>query len=330
MSRLLFALIALQAGCAGPRIPRRFDVEPQALLRKSDPVLLVHGMLAAGRRPSPGLTTFSPDIVRALSENGFDVWLPALPAIAPPVERAEVLLRDIDEVLRRTGAHAVHLIAHSQGGIDARIVLDDPRAAGKIRSLTTLSTPHAGTPMAEIALRLRGSLSETFIDRSARRIDESRGWPNARGQLRDTARALTPTAMSSFNLAHARAPVPLFSLAATPEPARDGACDGGAWPAPTRHGHRSLFMIIGGQMLDDAVGHESNDGFVPTRSQRFGIFLGCAPFDHAGWLHASRDGIDVLGFFVELARGLRELERTGDASAMDAHVGKLGALVGAH
>lgn len=318
------------AACAVAPVPRRFDVEPQG--GRGPPVVLVHGLLAAGSRPQPGFDTFGRRIVRALEDAGFSVWQPALPAIAPPEVRAPVLLRAIDEVLARSGARCVLLIAHSQGGVDARLVLDDPRALGKVCAVATLSTPHAGTPMAEVALHLHGSLSESFIDRTALHIDRSRGWPPVEGRLYETSLALTPEAMRAFDRAHPRAPVPFFSLAATPEPARDGACDDGLWPAPTRRGRRSLALVIGAQLLEErddpsADAPESNDGFIPTRSMRFGLFLGCAPFDHGGWLHADR-GADVPGFYVELARGLAEAGKTGDASVMRAHAARLAARLG--
>ena len=322
---LLGLLVA--AGCALRGPARRFDVEPAAFGRGSAPILLVHGLLITGFRPIAGMTTFDAAIVAALRADGFDVWLPALPAVAPPAARVDDLLRAIDEVRARTGAARVHVVAHSQAGIDARLLLDDPRAAGKVIAVVTLSSPHDGTPMAEVARRLRGSLAEAYINRAARRIDESRGWPSLEGRLRETTAALGPERMARFNAEHPSTPVPLFSIAATPAPAADGSCDGGAWPAPRRAGRWNGFMAIGSELLDEALGgHVANDGFVPTASQRFGTFLGCAPVDHMGWLQERATGFPASRFFVELARALRDLERTGDPAAFLAHGAALGRL----
>lgn len=51
----------------------------------------------------------------------------------------------------------VHIIAHSMGGLDARFLLspDNPgNMADRIVSLTTISTPHKGSPIADLVLTL--------------------------------------------------------------------------------------------------------------------------------------------------------------------------------
>jgi triacylglycerol lipase len=56
----------------------------------------------------------------------------------------------------------VHIIAHSMGGLDARFLLspDNPdNIANRITSLTTISTPHKGSPVADVIAELKGSIS---------------------------------------------------------------------------------------------------------------------------------------------------------------------------
>lgn len=327
--RALLLLLALLGGCAHVGPPRAFDAEPARLARLSAPILLVHGIMLVGTRVHLGLTSFDRKIIAALEVDGFDVFLPALPAIAPPQDRADYLRRAIDDVLRRTGAARVHVIAHSQAGVDVRLLLDDPRVVGKIASVVTLASPHHGTPLAEVMLELRGSLGESLLDRVALRIDASRGWPEREGRLYETATALTPRAMAEFDERHPTRDVPLYSLAGTPELARDGACDGGLWPPPTKKGRRSVAMAVAGMIFDQRTAHDAhlnNDGIVPTASARWGTFLGCVPVDHAAWLHVSRGGIDVRALYLELARGLRDVERSGP-DAMAAHVPALARIV---
>lgn len=60
----------------------------------------------------------------------------------------------------------VHIIGHSTGGLDARVLLsrDAPLTGlreldslrARVRSLVTVSTPHHGTPLAEMLLRIEG------------------------------------------------------------------------------------------------------------------------------------------------------------------------------
>ena len=327
--RALLLVLGLLGGCAHVTAPRAFDAEPARLARLSAPILLVHGILLVGTRVHLGLTSFDRKIIDALELDGFDVFLPALPAIAPPRERAEYLRSAIEDVLHRTGAARVHVIAHSQAGIDVRVLLDDPRAVGKIASVVTLASPHHGTPLAEVMRELRGSLGESLLDRVALRIDASRGWPQREGRLYDTASALTPRAMAEFDDRHPAGNVPLYSLAGTPELARDGACDGGLWPPPTKTGRRSLAMAVAGMIFDQRTPHDAhlnNDGIVPTASARWGTFLGCVPVDHAGWLHVARGGIDVRALYLEIARALRDVERSGP-DVMITHVPALARIV---
>lgn len=62
----------------------------------------------------------------------------------------------IPEVARKFGANHVNIVAHSKGGLDVRkfLTLIKPGTLG-VYSLTTLSTPHAGSPGADYQLDAR-------------------------------------------------------------------------------------------------------------------------------------------------------------------------------
>ncbi|HNS95688.1 MAG TPA: hypothetical protein PLJ27_08360 [Polyangiaceae bacterium] len=78
--------------------------------------------------------------------------------------RGRKLVQVIDETY--DGHGAIHLVGHSTGGLDARLVasptmnvsgaLTTPRWAGAIRSVTTMNTPHFGTPLASFFATLSG------------------------------------------------------------------------------------------------------------------------------------------------------------------------------
>ncbi len=74
-----------------------------------------------------------------------------VPSIASVARRARVLAREIDCAFP---GEPVHIIGHSMGGLDARLLLNDPAWAGRVRSLSTLGTPHLGSALADLA-RLR-------------------------------------------------------------------------------------------------------------------------------------------------------------------------------
>jgi pimeloyl-ACP methyl ester carboxylesterase len=64
------------------------------------------------------------------------------------------------------GDGPLHLIGHSSGGLDVRLLtapgvalptdVDVERVAGRVRSVVTISTPHHGTPLASFFTTLRG------------------------------------------------------------------------------------------------------------------------------------------------------------------------------
>src|SRR5690606_21994510 len=53
---------------------------------------------------------------------------------------------------------AVNLFAHSMGGLDSRFLISSLGYGDRVASLTTLSTPHRGTAVADMALGLTESL----------------------------------------------------------------------------------------------------------------------------------------------------------------------------
>ena len=76
---------------------------------------------------------------------------PLLPPLASAEERARILA---DKIAQAFPSGAIHIIAHSMAGLDSRIVIGANRnglsAPGRIASLTTLSTPHRGSPVADL------------------------------------------------------------------------------------------------------------------------------------------------------------------------------------
>lgn len=74
------------------------------------------------------------------------------------VLRAGQLKAKVEQVLAQTGAEKVHIIAHSMGGLDARMMIVDLGMADTVASLTTIGTPHLGTVLADRVLGFGGKL----------------------------------------------------------------------------------------------------------------------------------------------------------------------------
>ncbi len=91
-----------------------------------------------------------------LISKGYSVFHSNVPWAASVNQRAAELLRNIESAMEIAGKEKVNIIAHSMGGLDARHMLFNFREGKKIHdkvaSLTTISTPHHGTPFADWGL----------------------------------------------------------------------------------------------------------------------------------------------------------------------------------
>ncbi len=103
------------------------------------PIVLAHGAL--------GMESYGPleywfGIVSALEDAGNDVHVTQVSAIHSSTVRGEQLLEQVEAILIITGKDKVHLIGHSQGGLDARYVAGV--RPDLVASVTTVGSPHKG------------------------------------------------------------------------------------------------------------------------------------------------------------------------------------------
>jgi len=88
-----------------------------------------------------------------LKAKGYEAFHSRVSWAAAVDQRAEDLRKNVEKILEETGQDKVNIIAHSMGGLDARHMLFNDRDRGKIHeriaSLTTVSTPHKGSPFAD-------------------------------------------------------------------------------------------------------------------------------------------------------------------------------------
>ena len=139
------------------------------------PIVLVHGIarfdiLAVIIRdklnlPDDGHKDYFKGIRNHLEENGFTVSAPNLDFSGSIDLRAEELSKHVNEVLQRTGNQKVHIIAHSMGGLDARHMIVDKGMADRVATLTTIGTPHLGTPVADRIAQPGGAALVQALDR---------------------------------------------------------------------------------------------------------------------------------------------------------------------
>ncbi|MFO0865908.1 MAG: hypothetical protein U0744_14870 [Gemmataceae bacterium] len=94
--------------------------------------------------------SYFPGIVDGLAKAGNRVLIPALSPTGPIADRAMQLKRFL---LGSEVKGPYHIIAHSMGGLDSRYMITKLGMADQVISLTTLGTPHRGSPFADWAVR---------------------------------------------------------------------------------------------------------------------------------------------------------------------------------
>jgi len=126
------------------------------------PIVLVHGISVHDRNK-----TFScwGRIPETLENNGVQVFFGNTDSWGDYESNALILKETIKKILLKTNKEKVNIIAHSKGGLDARYLIWKHNFGGKVASLTTISTPHHGSEIADLINN--GNLAHTKTANSA-------------------------------------------------------------------------------------------------------------------------------------------------------------------
>ena len=118
-------------------------------MRTKYPILLVHGF---AMKDTFFMKSFG-RIDRILRIQGHQVFKSGIDGVGSVEHNAEQLKEEILRICAETGAEKVNVIAHSKGGLDAKYTIRHLGMADRVASLTTLCTPHRGSPIASFILR---------------------------------------------------------------------------------------------------------------------------------------------------------------------------------
>jgi triacylglycerol lipase len=126
------------------------------------PVVLVPGLFGFDRLGVGNwvLKHYFPGIPDAMTAAGNRVLVARLSPTAGIAVRAAQLRERVEQAFP---GEAVHILAHSMGGLDARHLISRLGFAPRVLSLTTLGTPHRGSPFADWSLRRLGPLVEPVL-----------------------------------------------------------------------------------------------------------------------------------------------------------------------
>lgn len=113
------------------------------------PIVLVHGL---AMRDTFFMKSWG-RIDRLLRIEGYTVFKSNVDAFGTVETNAAYLKQEILGVLEEHGVDKVNIIAHSKGGLDAKYMIQELGMGPHVASLTTLCTPHAGSPIASFVMR---------------------------------------------------------------------------------------------------------------------------------------------------------------------------------
>jgi triacylglycerol lipase len=213
--------------------------QQMSLVALRNPIVLVHGILGFDKFPVPfSNIEYFRGVAEALRQNGNTVpaELPQLNPAGSVKERANDLksyLNSNPEVLDKR----VHLFAHSMGGLDSRYMISALDMQDRVLTLTTIGTPHKGTPIDDVAT----SLSDVIDRLSVFGID-LRGFLDLTTEAHAQLDPIAKPSPNTFSIAGVYSPGPGEILG----PSHNVLVKQGAGP---------------------------NDGLVPSSSATFGTFL---------------------------------------------------------
>lgn len=259
------------------------------------PIIMVHGF--SGFK-NIGPIDYFYKVPETLTGLGYDVHIAKLDPYNSTEVRAPQLKSFIEEVIEKTGAYKVNIIAHSQGGLDSRYVISGLMMAEKVGALITVATPHQGTPLADFILSDPTGVGKAALDAmllimGAALDSESRA--NAMASLYSLS---VEYVQGKFNKTYPDDErVKYYSYAGKTCRAWENCGD-----------TVDVEIALTYEILKSQIG--DNDGIVPTEGARWGKFLGVLPADHfdevgqvAG---VTNENFNHLEFYKGLAKFLMD------------------------
>lgn len=243
------------------------------------PILLVHGL---GLKDCFLMRSFG-RIDRILRIQGYRVYTSRVDAVGSIESNAAQLKEEIQHILTETGTEKVNIIAHSKGGLDAKYMILHLNMAGHVASLTTLCTPHKGSPIATGILRVPkvflrpvafsvNGLFRLLGDKHPDSMQACRQLQRVQGELdRDTLRIAGPVYCQSFSATMKRGRkkadfvmrIPLmFSRYMEKDTETDGLV-----PRDS-----AIFGVYRGDVMEDSVSHSEMVDFMVQDKKRDKIY----------------------------------------------------------
>lgn len=160
------------------------------------PIVLAHGLLGfdelrlAGKY-LPGVQYWR-GIREALQHAGVEVITTSVPTTGSIKDRAEALHEQIRD---KASGKDVNIVAHSMGGLDARWLISRIQPPEfKVKSLTTIATPHRGSSAADMLFRDIGqdNINQLYKVLARLKVDTGAFGQLTRNYMAETFNPVTP------------------------------------------------------------------------------------------------------------------------------------------
>lgn len=266
------------------------------------PVVLMHGM--GGTDTYLGLLDYYFGVSDTLTEAGYRVETPTVDAFATIADRAAQWQVALDALEAEGVGRRFVLIAHSQGGLDARYLLSS-LAEDRVVALVTVASPHLGSGIADGAngvLEL-GPTDGALLDAALAGLAGIIGLDG--DALSAQVADLTTASMEAFNAENPDVEgVYYASWAGHSCGALDWGCQ---WD---ENGEIVDPLLSGTGLLLDWI-EGDNDGLVSVESAQWGDYQGEIPADHLDEVGQLADvwnpSFDHQEFYLDEARRLAAL-----------------------
>jgi triacylglycerol lipase len=263
------------------------------------PIVLLHGFLGWDQ---VFYFDYFYKVRSTLQTQGFSVFSTAVNPVQTVAVRARELAPQLDAIMQATGAPKLNIVAHSMGGLDARYLIAQMGFNRKIASLTTVGTPHRGSPVPGFVFKFLGQgdnlLYKAFEYLVAGFLGKGQRQPTDL-DIRANLWNLTPEFLKGeFNPMNPDSPDVYYQSYA-------GVSSLTGW----KTGDRMDPLLLGFQVAFQPG--KRNDGLVPEDSAEWGRYRGVVSADHIdliGQLFGSTSSrFRHLKFYQNLASDLADL-----------------------
>jgi triacylglycerol lipase len=249
------------------------------------PIVLAHGFFGFEDFAGAGFVDYYWGVRDDLASIGeTEVFTPAVDPFNDSTTRGLQLLEAVEAVIEETGAERVNIIGHSQGGLDARVVAH--LRPDLVASVTTVATPHNGSPIADYALLIPGGqvidvLVQLFGGPLWGAIDGDTS-------LIASMEQFSTDGIAVFNEQYTDQPGVAYASIAGRSDNELAARECATEDAPPFISNWDgvvdpidpLFAAAEA-IVDGGIGSSiPNDGLVRVEDSKWGTFLGCIPADH--------------------------------------------------